>query len=319
MIDVGAEARSELTAAARASQAGAAQHVAGDGRLLAVDGVVLHYRSWVPGAQAVSGTLLFSHGIASHGAWFSGTAAFLADNGFAVYALDRRGSGLSGGRRGHVDSYEQALGDLDRMADLISQQQAGVPLFLIGSSWAAKLAVAYAATFQHRLAGLLLHGPGLFPKVDLSLPRKLAVLLLHRTRPSRTIEIPLTPESYTTDPEHLEYIRRDRHRLLRATARFFWETRRLDRARDGCAARLSLPILLQIGDADPIMDAPATCRWVHNLTAPDRTIIVYRGASHTLDFERAPTLESYRADLLDWLKRHTNHVKQIERSQESRA
>jgi alpha-beta hydrolase superfamily lysophospholipase len=269
----------------------------------------------VPRGLPTSASLLFSHGIASHGAWFSETAAFLADHGFAVYALDRRGSGLSGGRRGHIDSYEQALSDLDRMADLISEQQARLPLFLVGSSWAAKIAVAYAGRFQRRLSGLLLHGPGLFPRVDLSLPRKLAVLLLHRIRPSSRIEIPLTPESYTTDPEHLAYIRRDRHRLLTATARFFWETRRLDRARDGYAAALTLPILMQIGDADPIMDAPATCRWVHSLKAPDRTIIVYRGASHTLDFERVPTLDTYRADLLGWLTRQTN---QIERQQESR-
>lgn len=315
MIDVEAAARSRVTTASPANTAGSGQHVAGDGRLPASDGVALHHRYWVPSGQAVSGVLLFSHGIASHGAWFSETAAFLADHGFAVYALDRRGSGLSGGRRGHVDSYEQALGDLDRMADRISEQHASLPLYLIGSSWAAKIAVAYAGRRQHRLAGLLLHGPGLFPRVDLSLPRKLAVLLLHRTRPSSTIQIPLVPESYTTDPQHLEYIRQDQHRLLTATARFFWETRRLDRARDGYAARLSLPILLQIGDADPIMDAPATCRWVHSLKAPDRTIIVYRGASHTLDFERAPLLETYRADLLGWLKRQTNQIERIQELQ----
>jgi alpha-beta hydrolase superfamily lysophospholipase len=313
MIDVEAAARSQAEGAPTASHASPGQHVTGDGRLPAVDGVGLHFRSWVPSGRSASGVLLFSHGIASHGAWFSETAAVLAEHGLAVYALDRRGSGLSDGRRGHIDRYEQALGDLDRMVDLVSHQQAGLPLFLVGSSWAAKIAVAYAGRRQHRLAGLLLHGPGLFPRVDLSLPRKLAVLLLHRTWPSATIEIPLVPESYTTDPEHLEYIRRDQHRLLKATARFFWETRRLDRARDGLAARLTLPILLQIGDADPIMDAPATCRWVHNLKAPDRTIIVYRGASHTLDFERAPTLEAYRADLLGWLKRQVN---QYERKQE---
>jgi hypothetical protein len=141
MIDVEAAARSRLTTASTdarrpagqpAQVMAAAQVAAGAGRLRAIDGTALHYRSWLPGGQQVMSTLLFSHGIASHGAWFSETATFLAEHGIAVYALDRRGSGLSGGRRGHVDSYEQALGDLNRMIDLISESgQAGPPRLLL--------------------------------------------------------------------------------------------------------------------------------------------------------------------------------------------
>jgi hypothetical protein len=66
------------------------------------------------------------------------------------------------------------------------------------------------------------------------------------------------------------------------------------------------------------LDADATCRWVHGLKAHDRTIMVYRGASHTLDFEREPTLQAYRADLLGWLRRQTAQVeRQAERKREA--
>src|SRR5687767_8737669 len=80
-------------------------HVAGRARLTAVDGVTLHYRTWTPVGRPPEASLLFLHGIASHGAWFAGTAVHLAERGIAVYAPDRRGSGLSGGPRGHVASY----------------------------------------------------------------------------------------------------------------------------------------------------------------------------------------------------------------------
>jgi alpha-beta hydrolase superfamily lysophospholipase len=272
-------------------------------RLAARDGVSLHVRAWLPTGEQPSAVLLFVHGIASHGAWFAETAGYLAERGIAVYAPDRRGSGLSGGPRGHVARYEQALADLDRVADLIVAEQPGRPIFLVGSSWGAKLALAYAARFERRLAGLLLHGPGLFPRVDLGLGQKLAVLLCHRLRPGQRLPIPLRPEDYTRQPAYLAYIRQDRQRLLTASARFFWETRRLDRARDSLAAGLRLPILLQIGENDPIMNPRATCRWLHGLSAPDRTVVVYRDASHTLDFESEPTVRAYRADLLGWLRR----------------
>ncbi len=277
------------------------RHVVGRARLTAIDGVPLHYRTWIPTGRRPAASLIFLHGIASHSAWFSETAVHLADRGIAVYAPDRRGSGLSGGPRGHVASYEQALDDLDLFRALAAKEAA--PIYLAGSSWAARLAIASAARSQDGLAGLLLLGPGLFPRVDLSIGQKLAVLFYHRTRPAHDLHIPLVPDDYTRNPAYLDYIRRDAYRLLSASSRFFWETHRLDRARDRLAAGLSLPILLQIGESDQIMDTAATCAWLQRLGAPDRTSVVYRGAAHTLDFEPEPTVRAYRADLVGWLRR----------------
>jgi alpha-beta hydrolase superfamily lysophospholipase len=278
-------------------------HSAGRARLTSADGVTLHYRTWTPVGRRPEASLLFLHGIASHSGWFAATAVHLAERGIAVYAPDRRGSGLSGGPRGHIASYEQALDDLDRFRTLAVEEQHGAPIFLAGSSWAAKLALASAARSQESLAGLILLSPGLFPRVDLTVPQKLVVLLYHRARRERDLRIPLVPDDYTSNATYLDYIRRDPYRLLTASARFFWETRRLDLARDRLAAVLTLPILLQIGEADPIMNAAATCAWLQRLGAPDRTSVVYRGASHTLDFEPEPTVRAYRADLVGWLRR----------------
>jgi alpha-beta hydrolase superfamily lysophospholipase len=63
-----------------------------------------------------------------------------------------------------------------------------------------------------------------------------------------------------------------------------------------------MPMLLQIGDADQIVDAAKSCRWFRRLNAPDRSTVVYWGASHTLDYEPHPNVRAYRADLLGWLR-----------------
>jgi acylglycerol lipase len=279
------------------------RHVSNRSRLTSTDGLPLHYRSWIPVGRETAASLLFVHGIASHSAWFAETAVHLAERGIAVYAPDRRGSGLSGGPRGHLPTYEQALDDLGLFFTHMAQEHPDVPIFLAGSSWAAKLAIAAAARDQQRLAGLLLLGPGLFPNVDLSIRQKLAVLFCHRSRPEHGLRIPLVPDDYTRNPLYLDYVRRDAYRLLTASSRFFWETRRLDRARDRLAAGLRLPILLQIGGADRIMNTGATRAWLDRLGVPDRTTIVYRNAAHTLDFEPEPTVRAYRADLLGWMRR----------------
>jgi alpha-beta hydrolase superfamily lysophospholipase len=269
-------------------------------RARASDGVELHYLRWSGGPSPPWAVLIFLHGIASHGGWFAETAADLEALGVAVYAPDRRGSGRSGGPRGHLDRYERALDDLDEVLALVTAEHPGTPVFLAASSWAAKLGVVYAGLRPGPLAGLLLLGPGLLPTVSLSRARQLAVVAGHLVAPTARLPIPLTPELYTTSPRYRDAIRADRLRLLTATTRFFWETLRLDRRRrHAAAAALGLPLLLLQGEHDAMMDVAGTRDWFSRLGAEDKTYRAYPGAGHTLDFE--PDRRRYLADMVGWL------------------
>jgi alpha-beta hydrolase superfamily lysophospholipase len=264
----------------------------------ASDGVKLHYVVW-SGRVRPWGVLIFLHGIASHAAWFDETATALAREGLIVYGPDRRGSGLSEGRRGHLARYERALDDVTEMLKIVTSEQKGRPVFLAASSWAAKLAVVYAARRPASLSGLMLLGPGLLPRVDLSVSRRIAVLLGHVVAPTAPVAIPLTPEQYTTTPRYRSIIRADPLRLLSATTRFFWETARLDRCRRRASVELQIPLLVLQGEEDAMMDVPKTRAWFSGLVADDATYIGYPGAGHTLDFEPDP--RQYRSDMLAWL------------------
>ena len=263
------------------------------------DGVQLHVRRWTSAEPRPWAAVVFLHGIASHGGWFGETATDLMGRGVAGYAPDRRGSGRSGGQRGHLDHYARAVDDVEQVVRFVATEHEAVPVFLAGSSWAAKLAIVYAAVRPATLAGLMLLGPGLLPRVTLSPARQVAVGVGHLVTPTARIAIPLTPEMYTTTPRYLEFIRADRLRLLTATAQFFWETRRLDRRRDRASAGLRRPLLVQQGDADPMMDVPATREWFAGLRLEDKTYHSYAGASHTLDFE--PDRTRYVDDIVGWL------------------
>jgi acylglycerol lipase len=184
--------------------------------------------------------VIFLHGIASHAGWFGETAADLNHQGIAVYGPDRRGSGRSGGPRGHLARYERALDDVEQVVQLVASEHRGTPVFLAASSWAAKLAVVYAAQRPAPLSGLLLLGPGLTSEVKFSPARLVQVVAGHLVAPMACLPIPLTPELYTANPPYLDFIRADPLRRLEATAQFFWETVRLDRCRRRAAARLRL-------------------------------------------------------------------------------
>jgi alpha-beta hydrolase superfamily lysophospholipase len=267
--------------------------------LTADDGVRLHYLHWASGRSPPWAVVIFLHGIASHAGWFGETAADLNHQGIAVYGPDRRGSGRSGGPRGHLTRYERALDDVEQVVQLISSQHRGTPVFLAASSWAAKLAVVYAAQRPAPLSGLLLLGPGLTAEVKFSPARQARVVVGHLVAPMAYLPIPLKPEQYTANPSYQALIGADPLRRLEATAQFFWETARLDRRRRRASASLTLPLLLLQGEADKMIDVPKTRRWFAQLGVEDKTYRAYPGAGHTLDFE--PDRTRYLADLLEWL------------------
>lgn len=272
------------------------------GSIRARDGADLHYLSWSPRDREPWAVLVYLHGIASHAGWFSETAADLVARGVAVYAPDRRGSGLSSGPRGHLPSYRRALDDIDDILTQVGSEQREAPVFVAASSWAAKLALVHAATRPERLSGLLMLGPGLLPRVELSVPRRLAVLVGHIVVPRAQVAIPLTPEQYTTNAPYLEFIRGDPLRLSTVTTQFFWQTARLDLLRRRTSARLSLPLLVLQGEEDAMMDVPGTQAWFAGLPAGDATYRSYAGAGHTLDFE--PDRSEYLDDMIAWLSSH---------------
>jgi len=90
--------------------------------LTATDGVRLHLLQWSGERPSPWAVVVYLHGIASHAGWFSETAAHLSDQGVTVYAPDRRGSGRSGGPRGHLDRYRRALDDAGQAVRLAAAE-----------------------------------------------------------------------------------------------------------------------------------------------------------------------------------------------------
>ena len=81
------------------------------------DGTPLLIRSW-PSTTAWAHVLLV-HGFGEHSGRYEHVGERFAAAGLDVHAYDHRGTGQSGGHRGHVDRWTQLHDDLeDRPADL---------------------------------------------------------------------------------------------------------------------------------------------------------------------------------------------------------
>jgi acylglycerol lipase len=270
--------------------------------LEASDGEELPYRYFPAEPAARRGSLVYLHGIQSHGAWYTDTAAELARRGYSVYLPDRRGSGISKGPRGYFGPYRQLVEDVASFVELAKRDEDGVPAFLVGGCWGARPAVAFALESQDQLAGLALVCPALKAQVDLSPKDKLRVGIGRVLDEHRRIPVPLTPELFTRNPKYLEFIRNDPLSLHEVTARFFFETAIWDRwlLRQ---TRLELPLLLQQAGDDRIIDRGTVRQWFGRQATTDKEFVLYPEFGHILDFE--DERQRYWDDLASWLDRRS--------------
>jgi len=96
-------------------------------------------------------------------------------------------------------------------------------------------------------------------------------------------------ELFTDNEPMRQYLRRDPCRLMRATARFLYVSRCLDRMLTRApAGRLKLPVTLILAERDRIIDNAAT-RNVLDRLAGDHLRVRELPGSHTLEFECDPT------------------------------
>jgi alpha-beta hydrolase superfamily lysophospholipase len=265
--------------------------------LTASDETGLPYRVFPADAGTARGSLVYVHGIQSHGGWYLETAAELAGRGWTVYLPDRRGSGVSRQRRGWFPSRAQLVDDLRRFVELARREQEG-PVVIVGGCWGARPAVTYALAAQESLAGLVLICPALKSKLDLSLREKLAVLAFGRLRPFRPVRIPLEPHHFTRNPRWLDYVRNDPLSLHHVTASFFFQQALWDlwlRRR----TELRLPLLLLQSGRDEVVDIDGVRAWFDRQEAWDKRYVLYAGFDHILDFEDGR--KRYWDDLSRWL------------------
>jgi alpha-beta hydrolase superfamily lysophospholipase len=260
------------------------------------------------------GVILVLHGISSHSGWYAQSCAMLAQKGFVVFAPDRRGSGLNRIERGHVQNWEDLISDIDAFVARIHAEYPQLPIFIVGISWGGRLALLYEALRPGDVKGVILVSPGIKPIIDLSEGSKMNVLWNYRKPLEKqpVIPIPLNKASYfTNSPYWQRWIEQDSLTLREATARFYWESSRMEDVLNHQIKKCVAPILLLLGSQDQIIDVQKTRKYFGkkfrkqleaNATAiPPVMVREYPNAAHTLEFE--PNLSEIVSDMLRWLNR----------------
>jgi acylglycerol lipase len=253
----------------------------------ASDGYRMASRVWDVDRPAAR--VVFLHGIISHGGWYLAGCRRLARQKIEVHFLDRRGSGLNTADRGAVDRYSTWIRDVETYLQHLSP---GPPTFLLGISWGGKLAAAVAAHLEQAanaspLAGLGLLCPGLYAHKGAGLAAQLALRAAAAVGlGQRRVTIPLRdPALFTIDPRWREYVAADPLTLRQVTVAFALADLELTRVARQSAAQIHVPTLLVLAGQDRIIDNAQVREFLARVPHPDRRVIEYPNATHTIDFE----------------------------------
>jgi len=269
-----------------------------EGRVVGAGDVELYWQAWLP--PSPRGVLLLCHGLGEHAGRYGNVVDAVVPDGWAVYGLDLRGHGLSGGRRAHIERYADFLADVDVFRRTVVARHPGLPVVLLGHSMGGQIALAYALDHQDDLAGLVLSAPALagdvVPKPVVPLLRALG-RVAPRLRPAgidvtKISKDPAVVAAYQAD----QLVHHGKPTLALGLGIVGQFAVLPERART-----LTLPLLLQHGSADALTDPAGTRLLADTAGSADKTVRWYDGLWHEIynEPERARPL----ADLCEWLRR----------------
>jgi alpha-beta hydrolase superfamily lysophospholipase len=120
---------------------------------------------WQDTARRPKGVVLLLHGIAERALTLNHLAQELVSDGFLVYGLDERGHGWWHFRQtkndpGYNCHFHQTVGDVDKVLSCLKKEHPGLPLFIIGESIGAAIALRAAVDRPDAVDGLVVSGSG---------------------------------------------------------------------------------------------------------------------------------------------------------------
>ncbi|MBV6392213.1 MAG: Monoacylglycerol lipase [Anaerolineales bacterium] len=125
------------------------------------DGLDMFAAVWEPNVVAPRAAICLVHGLGEHVLRYEHVAEALGREGFILFGFDLRGHGQSGGERGHLNSGEDYLSDIDLLLEQARARYPGLPIFLYGHSLGGILVLYYGLKRKPALKGVIATSSGL--------------------------------------------------------------------------------------------------------------------------------------------------------------
>ncbi|MFD3704941.1 alpha/beta hydrolase [Nocardia sp. NPDC058658] len=272
------------------------------------DGTSIHVRSWLPTDVEPRGVVQIAHGMGEHSERYAHLAEQLAALGFAVYADDHRGHGLSMGPvPGDLgpDGWNLLVADEVALTEILRERHPGLPVTLIGHSLGSFAVQQYLLDHSDLVDEVVLSGTtavdGLFGEIAAA-GGDLIGFFNAEFQPTRTDADWISRDeaqvdTYNADPWCGFAIDEANMGLLAVNSQ--------TRLADPSTVRSDLPIYVMVGDKDPLNSklslSDLLVQRYRDAGLTDITYQIYPDARHEVLNET--NRDEVEADLLAWITR----------------
>jgi acylglycerol lipase len=260
-------------------------------------GLKIHVRSWLPGEKP-RGVVVICHGVNSHGGQYAWTGERFAGAGYAAFALDLRGRGLSEGERFYVEDIADYVADVANTIALARSRHPGVPVFLLGHSAGGVVSATFVLDHQSELAGFICESFAFqVPAPGFALA---AIKGISHLAPRLPV-LKLKNEDFSRDPKAVHALNSDP--LTAHEAQPAITVAALVRADERLREefpRITLPVLIMHGTADKATVCHGSEFFHQTVGSSDKTLKLYEGHYHDLlnDIGKEQVFE----DIRQWIE-----------------
>lgn len=260
-------------------------------------GAGLFWRAWVPATGAPQLVVVISHGAGEHSGRYEHVGERLVAAGAAVYAPDHRGHGRSDGPRALIERFDDLVFDLDLVVGLATADWPGVPVFLLGHSMGATVALRYALAHQDRLTGLVLTGA--LAATEASAMLRAVGRLVAGVLP-RVPLIPIDRSTLSRDPRVVDDYDTDALVWQRPLpARTAVELGDVIESLPGSVDAITVPALVLYGSDDRLCPPAGSVMLGERLGSADKRVRAYDGLRHEILNE--PERDEVLGEIVEWL------------------
>ena len=275
-------------------------------RLVAHDGAILPLRRWLPEGRRrddPKAVILALHGFNDYSNAFEAPGAWLAGQGFAVYAYDQRGFGETE-HRGLWAGTETLVQDLHTASDLLRARYPETPLFLLGESMGGALAVAaLTRPGAPSVDGVVLSAPAVWARGTMPIHQRVALWLAERIMPGARFSGSGLKIQASDNIEMLRGLGRDPLVIKRTRVDAMGGLTDLMSEALIAGPRLQTPALVLYGDKDEIVpEGPTVAFWrsLPGLDSGRQRPVLYGEGWHML--LRDLQAETVLADVARWIE-----------------
>lgn len=250
------------------------------------------------------GTIGIIHGQSDHSGRYAHVADFLSAHHYAVMKIDLPGHGKSGGKRGHIDTFQDYIEAADMLVEALQNMHPGKPVYLYGHSMGGNVVLNYLLSGKYQVNGCVVTSPWIRLAFKPPAWKKSLGKIVRNIFPAFQQPTGLDAAFLTHDNHINTAYKNDPLVHGKISSSAFFEIMEHGENILSNAQKFTQPIFLAHGTADKITDHTSS----KELAALRPDIITYKeyeGLYHEIHNE--PEKQQLFNDIIHWLNHQTDH------------